>query len=356
MTGRDYNGQDFLQPGAACPNWWAALDAGECKEVNDQPALILSKGWEACCTFCIEYNRRGLQPPCTHGSFGSNSRGIENLCYVKTGTPSALVPNRHHRDSFTAGQPCAVYTPPAFAGPKITWGTAFLLIYAFLVVVYVTGGIALRAASQRSVGVHVHPHYQQCEAILCHLPVPYRTFYTEAAAGLSLQAFVVDGCAFVRGASHKRGSGGGSRGNYFAPAEAGGGSGGSSKAAVATAARRATRGKAGPLHRYASVGDLAKLQDLLRSAERSRHPINGIDSGDKRRWSPFHVACGGGHTECVAALIAAGADTTLKCDSGLDGWELAQSLKRTQVLQLRRSDNDSSAASSRELMPPSATL
>jgi len=59
-----------------------------------------------------------------------------------------------------------------------------------------------------------------------------------------------------------------------------------------------------------------------------------IDAGDKRNFTAFHIACAGGHAEIVRELLEAGCDCDLVNDSGVDGWELAASLRRADVLAL----------------------
>lgn len=54
------------------------------------------------------------------------------------------------------------------------------------------------------------------------------------------------------------------------------------------------------------------------------------------RESPiFSVACAGGHAECVRLLLAAGCDTSLRNNAELTGWQLAETLRRQDVLTLR---------------------
>ena len=61
---------------------------------------------------------------------------------------------------------------------------------------------------------------------------------------------------------------------------------------------------------------------------------SGINAGDQRRFTPFAVACAGGHAVCVAVLLEASCDTTLACDTGLTGWELAADLRRAEVVAM----------------------
>jgi ankyrin repeat protein len=81
------------------------------------------------------------------------------------------------------------------------------------------------------------------------------------------------------------------------------------------------------------VGNASKLRVLL-AAEASVD----INSGDSRQYTPFAAACAGGHVDCVSALLEAGCDTQLACDTGLTGWELARDLKRHEVLALQPRD------------------
>lgn len=119
----------------------------------------------------------------------------------------------------------------------------------------------------------------------------------------------------------------------------------------------ATRGTPGLLHFAASTGDTAKLELLLRQISRGRgdtgtlrHMRSGeqsspaataelapeLNRGDHRRYTPFVTACAGGHAACVSLLLDAGCDTSLLCDTGLTGWELAEELHRAEVLALRQ--------------------
>jgi len=52
------------------------------------------------------------------------------------------------------------------------------------------------------------------------------------------------------------------------------------------------------------------------------------------RYTPFHVACAGGHVRCATLLRNAGADTSLRNDIGLTGWELAAELRRGDIAAL----------------------
>ena len=92
--------------------------------------------------------------------------------------------------------------------------------------------------------------------------------------------------------------------------------------------KQAKRGSAGPLHVAASLGDTVKLQKLL-----SNSHID-VNQGDKHCYTPFCVACSGGHAECALELIQAGCNIQLLTDTGHTGFELASELKRTSVLAL----------------------
>ena len=295
-----YPGNDLLAMGAPCPDWWESLGVGECKAAPTQVALIFD-GKEACCTFCIEHNRRGLQPPCTRASFGPSGGGIQNLCYMfaKSGTPSKLEASKCPRASFLAGEPCATYHPPSSA----SWGVVFLLALGVVVVAYVTGGLRL--------GARRHPH---------------------SRAWQDFWGFVVDGFHFVaRGKLESTGGDGrdassdkeaqNPRAPLLLPA-----SGASTDAAVP---KQATRGVATALHQAVATASVSKVQQLLTS------PCASLNAGDKRSSTPFHNACASGHVEIVQLLLAAGCDTGLTNDSGYDGWELATHLHRAEVLALR---------------------
>lgn len=60
-----------------------------------------------------------------------------------------------------------------------------------------------------------------------------------------------------------------------------------------------------------------------------------LDATDSRGYTPLHVACAGGHADCVVALCQAGCRTETKNDLGLTAWDLATQLHRTEVLRLR---------------------
>ena len=113
----------------------------------------------------------------------------------------------------------------------------------------------------------------------------------------------------------------------------------------------------------ASLGDAEKLERLL-----SGKSCPDVDAGDNRasclssaprplssepcrlasersreseraslvtgRYTPFHVACAGGHVRCATLLRNAGADTSLRNDIGLTAWELAAELRRDDIAAL----------------------
>ena len=63
-----------------------------------------------------------------------------------------------------------------------------------------------------------------------------------------------------------------------------------------------------------------------------------LDAGDSRNYTAFHVACAGGHVECVRLLCQAGCDTEVVNDVGLTGWELAAQLQRTKINALDKGE------------------
>ena len=102
--------------------------------------------------------------------------------------------------------------------------------------------------------------------------------------------------------------GGGGGGSGLSSALLGGRSGGVEQRA--TEGALASRGDATGLHMAAALGQKAKLQALVDGAQ-----PGAIDAGDLKRYTPFHVACAGGHAECVMLLVQAGCDTSLRCDT-----------------------------------------
>lgn len=105
----------------------------------------------------------------------------------------------------------------------------------------------------------------------------------------------------------------------------------------AAASHRAGRGRPTELHVAASVGQVARLQAQIDSAR-----PGDLDACDTKSYTPFHVACAGGHTDCVRALLVAGCDPMLRCDTGYTGWELAAQLKRDAVVALQRQSDRTS--------------
>ena len=90
-----------------------------------------------------------------------------------------------------------------------------------------------------------------------------------------------------------------------------------------------TGGTPNSLHSAASLGDSAKLMKLLVDSG------HAIDGGDSRRYTPFHVACAGGHVGCATLLRNHGADTSLTNDTGLTAWALAEQLHRVEIVALQ---------------------
>ena len=127
---------------------------------------------------------------------------------------------------------------------------------------------------------------------------------------------VSDGIAFTTqpfrrssgGAVAAGGGGAGGGGSGLSSALLGGRSGGVEQRA--TEGALASRGDATGLHMAAALGQKAKLQALVDGAQ-----PGAIDAGDLKRYTPFHVACAGGHAECVTLLVQAGCDTSLRCDT-----------------------------------------
>ena len=111
----------------------------------------------------------------------------------------------------------------------------------------------------------------------------------------------------------------------------------SSKASVVAAAQKphaAVRGEqANKLHVAASMGKLSQMQQLQQTDPAMFQTY--LNAGDPRQYTPFHVACAGGHADCAQFLLEVGCDHSLTNDTGLDGWELAEQLRRHEVTALR---------------------
>lgn len=196
-------------------------------------------------------------------------------------------------------------------------GWTLIIVAAVGAALYVFGGVYI---GQRRTGRLTHIHTDQ---------------------GKQVWGLVQDGCAFTmavyRGEGGRR-SAGGVASTTDSPA-----SGNDVEAAIASASQtssivRAKRGRPTPLHHAASVGNATKLQILLEAGGSV-----DINSGDSRQYTPFAAACAGGHADCVSALLEAGCDTQLACDTGLTGWELAKELKRQEVLALQPRDSTSAS-------------
>ena len=185
-------------------------------------------------------------------------------------------------------------------------GWVLIVALAWVAALYVFGGVYL--GHQRT-GRYTHLHIEQGKQVL---------------------GLVKDGCDFTMAAL--RGEGGRRTASGADERAASGADVESASADASSSIVRATRGQPTPLHHAASVGDSAKLRKLLAAGASV-----DINSGDTRQYTAFATACAGGHAECVSALLEAGCDTQLACDTGLTGWELAKELKRHDVLALQLS-------------------
>ena len=65
-------------------------------------------------------------------------------------------------------------------------------------------------------------------------------------------------------------------------------------------------------HKALWIGNSARVEALLKSGSRT-----DLDARDTRGYTPFMVACAGGHVDVVRMLCAAGCDCTLRNDVGL---------------------------------------
>ena len=108
------------------------------------------------------------------------------------------------------------------------------------------------------------------------------------------------------------------------------------KGALGVSGERAVAGRALPLHIAASSGDVKQMAACILSQRSKAKSKALLDGGDHRQYTPFHMACAGGHVDCVRLLLDAGCDTALRNDEGLTGWELAAQLQRIDVLALQQ--------------------
>jgi ankyrin repeat protein len=65
-------------------------------------------------------------------------------------------------------------------------------------------------------------------------------------------------------------------------------------------------------HKALLVGNSTRVEALLKPSSRA-----DMDARDTRGYTPFMVACAGGHVDVVRVLCAAGCDCTLRNDVGL---------------------------------------
>jgi ankyrin repeat protein len=120
------------------------------------------------------------------------------------------------------------------------------------------------------------------------------------------------------------------------------------------------------LHHACKVAETSKLSKLLRALKAVGADLRAMDTVDGRGFTPFHIACAGGHaqvrvtgavipptvvdaclwnadscglfSQVVEALCHAGCDPSLRNADGYTGWQLAESLDRAEVLALNREE------------------
>lgn len=118
------------------------------------------------------------------------------------------------------------------------------------------------------------------------------------------------------------------------------------------------------LHHVCKSAEISKLMKLLRALKAVGSDLRAMDTVDGRGFTPFHVACAGGHAQVrrshsgvpvraiclgqgmltaavpqvVETLCHAGCDTSLRNADGCTGWELAESLERAAVLALNNEE------------------
>jgi hypothetical protein len=116
----------------------------------------------------------------------------------------------------------------------------------------------------------------------------------------------------------------------------------------AAARRRAGGGTAAPrLHDLARCGDLDGVQRLLQQAAAAEEEAPVLaDKRDRRGRTALHNAAEAGHAEVCAALLDAGATTSLVCADGLTAGQLAALREHEEVAMMlrRRSPQEPSAA------------
>ena len=87
----------------------------------------------------------------------------------------------------------------------------------------------------------------------------------------------------------------------------------------------------------AMVGSADKLKKslkrLVEKGAKAEAELGALDDGDMRCYTAYHHACAGGHTKCVAQLVAAGCDTASVTDAGKTGWELAEETRKTEAAE-----------------------
>lgn len=144
------------------------------------------------------------------------------------------------------------------------------------------------------------------------------------ARWMALISLVVDGIAFTRAGFRNEQAN--SHGGVAAPSSS------DLRGSLLPRAVRvaATRGHTTTIHAAAAMGDAVRLQEAL-------HSDACVTAGDKRQYTAFHIACAGGHVACARLLLEARCDPTLLNDAGRTGWQLAESLHRTEVLALQHS-------------------
>ena len=92
-------------------------------------------------------------------------------------------------------------------------------------------------------------------------------------------------------------------------------------------AKQASQGEGTAWHQLAMVGNAASSN----LAQRTSTDRDRVDAGDHRRYTPYMLACAGGHQECVQLLLSGGCNPALCNDTGRTGYELAAELHRTDL-------------------------
>lgn len=149
----EYAGGDLLPADYKQPPWWTPSLGGGAWGGMDGLAIKL-ESQEACCTFCREWNRRALTPPCDVATFTLAPADTRKLCFPKG--PS-------HQPKAPPGTAPRVACTPSPAGCAAAgWGGDVVVSLLLGVGLYVGVGVGLgsRRRGQQGLGLASHPHHR----------------------------------------------------------------------------------------------------------------------------------------------------------------------------------------------------